>query len=521
MKKGYLALVLHAHLPYIRHLNPDGALEEDWLYEAIIETYVPILQMLFQLEKDDIPVRLSLSLTPPLLNMLSDQLLMDRFSKRLDLLCELAEKEVKRTAGSWPFSETALLYKDLLQNTRICLERYNGDLITGFRYYAEHGSLEILASAATHGFLPLMEITPGCQKAQISQGVAEHKRFFKKKPLGFWLPECGFIPGVDRLLADAGVRYFLTDTHGVLHANVRPRYANYAPIYTTNSVAAFGRDLESSKQVWSATEGYPGDYDYRDFYRDIGYDLDYEYLRSLLDPIGIRKMTGFKYHRITGPSDYKEPYVPNNARAKAKLHAANFIFNREAQIKHLDGLMDRPPIIVAPYDAELFGHWWFEGPYFLEEVIRLAHNSSLVELITPGDYLTLHPKNQVATPSASSWGYNGYNEVWLEGSNEWIYRHLHEAGWQLAKLAKQDEMSDLKRRILNQAARELLLAESSDWAFIMKTGTVSDYAVKRTKEHLANFFSLLKSLETPDLTLLERLESLNPIFPQIDYRIFA
>ena len=523
MAKGYVAIILHAHLPYIRDLSPDGALEEDWLYEAIIETYVPLIKVLERLEAERLPVRLGVSLTPPLLNMLSDSVLMQRFKKRLDVLIEMAAEEVKRTKNSYPFSETAKLYQKILTDTKTRIDSSENYIISRFAHFQDVGLVEILASCATHGYLPLMDVVPESQRAQIKQGVREYRRFFGKDPLGFWLPECGFTPGVDKYLADESLRYFLTDTHGVLKADTRPRYANFAPIYTTNAVAAFGRDIESSKQVWSATEGYPGDFDYRDFYRDIGYDLDYEYLKPLLEPIGIRKMTGFKYYRITGKSDYKEPYVPEHARYKARLHAANFVFNREAQVRYLSSVMDRPPIIVAPYDAELFGHWWFEGPIFLEEVLRLTCKSPTLELVTPSDYLKKHPTNQVATPSSSSWGYNGYNEVWLERSNDWIYPHLHEASTRLNLLAKKNEPNLLKTRILNQAARELLLAQSSDWAFIMKTGTVSQYAVKRTKEHLRNFHDLLGLCDGAPVSLdkLQQLEERNAIFPEIDYRIFA
>ncbi len=520
MKKGYLAIILHAHLPYIRHLS-DGDLEEEWLYEAIIETYIPLLNLLENLEAERVPVRIGISLTPPLLNMLEDKTLLKRFKKRLEVYLELADKEVKRTERTYPFNETAQLYKNNLLNVKAKFEFFQGDLIAPFKHFQSVGMVELLASAATHGYLPLMDLTPNCQKAQIVQGVSEYKRFFGVDPKGFWLPECGFSPGIDTFLAANGLRYFITDTHALLHANIKPRYANYAPIYTPGKVAAFGRDQESSKQVWSATEGYPGDYDYRDFYRDIGFDLDYEYLHFILEPVGSRKMTGFKYYKITSSSDYKEPYYPATARAKAKLHAANFVFNREAQVNYLATITDRPPILVAPYDAELFGHWWFEGPIFLEEVLRLAANSSVLELVTPKDYLEYHPTNQIAIPSASSWGYNGYNEVWLEGSNDWIYPHLHAAGWHLANLAAQKDLPQSKQRRLNQAARELLLAESSDWAFIMKTGTFADYARKRTKEHLANFWQLTTNLDQPLNDLVEKLEKLNPIFPEIDYRIFA
>src|SRR5262245_45704622 len=193
-------------------------------------------------------------------------------------------------------------------------------------------------------------------RAQVELGCREFERHFGRRPRGIWLAECAYAPGVDELMAEAGLRYFFTDTHGVLHASPRPRYGVYAPVMCPKSgVAVFGRDTESSKQVWSSIEGYPGAYNYRDFYRDVGFDLDYDYLKPHLHETGIRSMLGVKYYRITGRTDQKEPYVREWALERAAEHAGNFMFNREKQIEWLTGSMDRPPLIAAPYDAELFG----------------------------------------------------------------------------------------------------------------------------------------------------------------------
>ena len=160
---------------------------------------------------------------------------------------------------------------------------------------------------------------------------------------------------------------------------------------TPEGPAVFGRDWESSKQVWSCGRRLPGDYDYREFYRDIGYDLEYEYIRPYLKD-GIRCNTGIKYHRITGPGNHKEPYNPRRALDKAAEHAGNFMFNREKQVEYLASKMDRRPIIVAPYDAELFGHWWFEGPAWLDFLIRkIAYDQDVIKLTTPSRYLTEYP----------------------------------------------------------------------------------------------------------------------------------
>jgi len=522
--KGYLAIVLHAHLPYIRHPEHEHFLEERWLYEAITETYLPLLKIFERLTGDNIPFRLTVSLSPTLLSMLVDPLLKERYLRHLDRLIELADKEVGRTYHT-PFHETALNYQEQFREARRAyLEDYQGNLVNAFKKFQDAGRLEIITCAATHGYLPLMMVHPEAVQAQIAVAVNQYKKFFGRAPAGIWLPECGYAPGIDDILKKFNIRYFFTDTHGVLFASHRPRYGVFAPLYCPTGVAAFGRDVESSKQVWSAKEGYPGDFDYREYYRDIGFDLDYEYIRPYIHPDGIRVNTGIKYYRITGRTNHKEPYVPAWAREKAAVHAGNFMFNRELQSRYLNTLMDRPPVIVAPYDAELFGHWWYEGPQWLEYLIRkITYDQNTVELITPGDYLARFPCNQVARPCASSWGNKGYHEVWLCRANDWIYRHLHLAAARMIELANAHPYAGgLLNRALNQAARELMLAQSSDWAFIMSTGTMVQYAVNRTKTHLLNFLRLYDEIKSHRLDegWLRWLEEKNNIFPEMDYRVY-
>ncbi|PIU39756.1 MAG: DUF1957 domain-containing protein, partial [Candidatus Omnitrophica bacterium CG07_land_8_20_14_0_80_50_8] len=220
-----------------------------------------------------------------------------------------------------------------------------------------------------------------------------------------------------------------------------------------------------------------------------------------------------------------EPYVPERARQTAAAHAGNFMFNREKQAEYLQGLMGQKPIALSPYDAELFGHWWFEGPQWLEFLFRkIYYDQKAIKTITPMEYLERQPRNQVVTPSMSSWGYNGYMEVWLNGANDWIYRHLHKAAERMIALTNERPGAEgLERRMLNQMARELLLAQSSDWAFIMKTGTHTSYAVKRTKDHLERFTNLWSKItqNNMDLEYLETIESIDNLFPSIDYRSYA
>jgi 1,4-alpha-glucan branching enzyme len=520
-------LVLHAHLPYVRHPEHDFFLEEHWLFEAITETYIPLVKMMDRFLEEKVDFRLTMSVTPTLAAMLTDGMLQDRYIGHINKLIELAEREVDRTRWQNEFNRTACMYrKNFYEAREVFCNQYHKNLAMAFKKFQDAGKLEVITCGATHGFLPNMETVKHSVRGQVKVACDAYREIFQRSPRGIWLPECGYNPGDDKALADNGMQYFFTDTHGILHGTPRPKYGVFAPVYCPSGVAAFARDMESSKQVWSAEEGYPGDYDYREFYRDIGYDLEYDYVRPYISPDGIRINTGIKYHRITGRTYNKEPYDPHRAWERSAEHAGNFMFNREKQIEYLSTKMDRKPVIVAPYDAELFGHWWYEGPFFLEHLIRkIYYDSKTVRLTTAPEYLREYPKNQVLTPSFSSWGYKGFSEVWLEGTNDWVYRHLHEASWRMRELAGSHKKAadPLLLRALKQAARELLLAESSDWAFIMKTGTVVEYAKKRTIDHILRFTRLYWDIKnnTIDAGWLGHIEHVDNIFPNIDYRAYA
>ncbi len=526
MHKGYLSLVLHAHLPFVRHPEEEYFLEESWLYEAITETYIPLIQVFGQLIKDNVDFRITMSMTPSLVSMLKDEVLQNRYVRHLDKLIELAEKELERTGYQPQFHGIALMYYRRLKEAReVFVDTYDKDIVLAFKSFQDKGFLEIIASCATHGFLPLLNVNPSDVKAQVQIGVDHYTKTFGRPPRGFWLPECGYYPGLDDVLKEAGIRYFFLDSHGILHADPVPRYGVNAPIYCPSGVAAFGRDWESSKQVWSSKEGYPGDPDYREYYKDIGHELEYDYIKPYIHPSGIRINTGFKYWRITGNTEYKEPYIPEWAKDKAAIHAGNFMFNRQKQVEHLSHHMDRMPIVVAPYDAELFGHWWFEGPMWIDFLVRKIHyDQDVIRMITPSEYLSEYPTNQVSLPSASSWGYKGYNDFWVEGSNDWIYRHLHKAGEMMKRLADEFLTDTRKKKVsvneraIHQAARELVLAQASDWAFIMKTGTMVSYAHRRFKLHINRFFRIYNDIVNHriDVEWLKEVESRDNIFSDMD-----
>lgn len=518
---GYLAIVLHSHLPYVRHPEYNDFLEEDWFYEAITETYLPLLDVFDRLTNDKVGFHITISLTPTLLEMLSDSLLMKRYKMHLSKLIELSEKEITRTRNDPSINHLSRMYHDrFLHYMNMFENSYKGSIISGFKGFMDQGSVEIVTCAATHAYLPLL-VDEAWQDMQLHIGVDTYTHHLHAKPEGIWLPENAYSEGIDRLLNRYGIRYTFLDAHGILNASVRPRYGVYAPLLSEAGVNFFGRDVQSAKQVWSAKEGYPGDYDYREFYRDVGYDLDFEYVKPYLHSDGSRSNLGIKYYRITGQTDQKQPYVPQRAQSKVLAHAGNFVFNREKHIEYLCSIMNRKPLLIATYDAELFGHWWFEGPDFIEQVFRKLHQiNGPVKSTAPSQYLKEYPLNQIAQPSQSSWGDKGYHEVWLNGTNDWIYRHLHIAQDRMKDLMHISGTSLKQQRAINQALRELLLAQSSDWPFIMNSGTMVEYAKKRFIGHIARFTKLYEQIKANRIehTYLDDIESKDNVFPWLDYR---
>ncbi len=524
---GYWMLVLHSHLPFVRHPEYNDSLEERWLYEAILETYIPLLDVLERLSEEGIDFRITVSLTPTLCAMLSDPLLQDRTLRHIEKMIDLSEKEIIRTKHLPEYYRTALMYLERFRQARnIFMIRYDKNILRGFKKFQDKGFIEIITSSATHGYLPLLSSNVEAVRGQVLTGIKDYERYFERKPSGIWNSECGYYPGLEEILEEGGINYFFVDTHGILYADNYPKYGVFAPLSTKNNIAYFGRDIETSHSVWSAKEGYPGNPDYREFYRDIGFDLEYDYIKPYLHESGLRISTGFKYHKITGinvPIEEKQPYDPQKALLKAVEDAVHFVFRREEQSANLKFRMDREPVIVSLYDSELFGHWWYEGPEFLYNCLKLMDNSRTMETITASEYLEKFPYNQVANPPMSSWGYMGYNEFWLNESNDWIYHHLNKMADNMTKLADKytNNPAPLEERALKQAFRELLLAQSSDWAFIMKAGTMAQYAIRRTKEHIGRFNMICSMINSSniDKEWLLRAEERDNIFPRIDFRV--
>ncbi len=509
MAAGHLCLVLHAHLPWCRHAGEAVTLEESWLFEAIWESYVPLLLMLDRLAGDGVPVRLTLSLSPVLLEMLADGHLMGRFRRHLDHLLALAEAE---SARDGPERAAADHHARHLAAVRDAFDhRCGGDLPAAFAAHARAGRLDLVTTAATHGYLPLLWPEPGAVRGQIDTARRTFRRHFGRDPEGLWLPECGYTPGLDGVLATQGVRYTFLEAHGLLHARPVPPHGVTAPARTPAGVAVLAREPELARRVWSAGTGYPGAPAYREFHRDLADRRD----------TGTPGPTGLKLWRITGRDrDAKAPYAPDAAARQADADARRFVQAVTAAVRRRD--RDAPPVtLTCPFDAELFGHWWFEGPYWLERVFRHLAATDAVAAATPGDVLADAPQLPRVEPAASSWGEHGYHNVWLNTETDWLWPHLHRAARTMAILARDHAATPADTpagRTLRQAGRELLLAQASDWPFMLRTGTAARDAEHRLGTHLGRFRLLADALRAggvPDPRHLTAIEAVDTVFPAL------
>ena len=522
---GGLAIVLHAHLPFVRHPAHDDFLEERWLSEAVIECHLPLLDVLAGWERDGIPGSLALSVSPTLAAMLSDPLLCSRVGRHLGRLGGLARDEEQRRFLQPGWRRAAAFHRERIARAQAAWEAIGGDLPGAWRRWEEAGRLELMTCAATHALLPLLTDAPLALEAQVRVAIDQHRLLFGHGPRGFWLPECAYAPGVEPVLRAAGVEWTVLEAHGVLGATPPPERGVLGPVRTPSGLACFGRDPSSARQVWSREVGYPGDPRYREFHRDVADDAEWGYLEPHMAGTGHRVPTGLKLHRVTGPGPDKEPYDPVAAGEALLGHARHFVGER---LRWLAGRRDAsavPPLVVAPYDAELFGHWWMEGPGFLDAVGREAHARGLA-LVTPGGHLGLYPDAPVASPATSSWGEGGHLAVWLDESNAWMQRPLRRMTRHLERWLEQagPGTGDPGERCLRQAAREWLLAHASDWPFLVRMGTARPYATERFHSHVARFDRLHAmglGHEPVDASWLRQVEEEDNLFPGLDPRSWS
>ncbi|HEY3320771.1 MAG TPA: 1,4-alpha-glucan branching protein domain-containing protein [Planctomycetota bacterium] len=531
-ESGYWALVLHMHLPFVRHLEWDVALEEQWLFEAITSCYAPMLHMFWNLEREKIDFRMTVAISPPLISMLTDPALQLRYRRYLDECLTLASREFQNHKGR-PFQHTIQTIIDRLDAAKRVFNAYGGNILNGFRDFQNMEKVEVISCAGTHPILPYYMHYPEIIRGHIQMACRQYQRVFGRWPRGMWLPENAFCPGVDKFLADEGIKWTVCNSTGLTRGNTRVWYGTHRPVITHHGLAMFGIDEDTRAQVWSREAGYPGAAAYKEWYRDLGYDSSWDYLPQYWKVGNCRRNTGLKYYRITGKNvalHEKQPYNPDWARMAVADQAGQFVCHRGAQAYHWRNKYQTKPIAVSAYDAELFGHWWEEGPSWIEMVFRkMAYDQQNVRLVTPGEFLYEQPKHQLLMPGMSTWGSKATFETWMDGRayrpNCWIYRHLFRLSEQMIKLAtERKDAQGIEKRALNQAARELMLAQASDWPFLISMDQSSRYAEVRLIKHIDRAKELMRQVEAKDINAayLKTIETTDTLLAEdMDFRVFC
>jgi len=496
-------LALHSHLPYARGAGrwPHG---EEWVHEAVLGTYLPLLVLLHDLRDAGVPYRIVIGLTPILIEQLADHDINVRTLEYIDDQVVRADRDFRRFTDADDRAHAALAEFYAGSYTRLreaYRTRFGRDLVGAFADLAKTGHVEILTSAATHGYLPLLD--SASVEAQLRIGLRSSRRLTGLDPTGIWLPECAYAPGLEKALSAHGVTHFFTDV-ALLPGHARPagdmtprrgqselgRWAMHEervqlataqatssdvdllrPYYVAESdVVAIARHDRVSSQVWSAFTGYPGDAQYREFHRKD-------------------TTSGLRYWRVTSVHKglgEKEEYSPRQAAERAREHASHFVrvVRQELSAGRADG---RDPLLAVTFDSELFGHWWFEGVDWLGLVLRELTESD-VRVATAAEYLDREPPTERIALSEGSWGKNNDHSTWLNEGTAWMWDELGRLAGDMERLrGTAPSGNPFRERAARQAMRELLLAQSSDWPFLVTTGQAADYAVERFRSHAHRF----------------------------------
>ncbi|MDR1419230.1 MAG: DUF1957 domain-containing protein [Treponema sp.] len=518
-KRNAISIVLNAHLPFIQHdEGPYWSREEQIFFDALSETYLPLLDVLARLDRDNVPFRLGISLSPVLCHLFSDEKLIKKYLDYTNRQIEFGWQEEDRTKGEDGLHSLAKYYVDLAGERRLSLmERHGGDILKSLDHYQRKGRVEILATAATGAFLPFLCSSPEAVQAQLEAGLASYRLNFGKYPLGFWLPELGWTAALDEHLRANNLGYTIVESHSLVFGNPPAEKGTFYPAKTPAGIFVLGRDFSPAGKFRAASPLY------RDNGKDAGYDLPAGMVESFLSANGERSGTGYKYYGGLDGKDQRLFYDPDAARKQAAGDARRFLDASAARLGAAAAMMKERPVSLCVFDADDLGRLWYEGPVFIETLFREGAKRDDLQFTNPAEFLYRQESSfQTVTPEFSSGGINGYAQTWLDASNDWIYRHLFRAAERMTEMAERfSDDSGLRERALNQAARELLLAEAADWPKMMYEGD-SAFARGRIEEHLRNFTTIYETLGSNYISTewLTGLEKRHSIFPGINYRIF-
>lgn len=510
--QGTVSFLLHAHLPYGIRPDLETSLEQAWLFEAVTGCYLPLFKML-----DSLPTRkgapwLTLSLSPTLLELWAHPEFAERYHKHLNAGRSLIEHEAANPKHSPERRQRALQIKKDWDAAAALFATLGEALTEGFRQLAKEGKIELITTAATHALLPAFQNNAQLRQLQIENGIRSFVRHTGIRPKGFWLPECAYFPGLETELEAYGIEYFCLEARGLQAAS--PPASVDEPLCCPNGLLALGRDSGLSQRVWSARSGYPGHPNYREFHCDGIHQVDSATCGPFALPDGGRLPFGLKYWRVTGRAE-KAWYDAPAGAVQAGRDAEDFV----QQIRNTQG-----GLTLLPFDAELFGHWWYEGPQWLEAVLQALDSEASIEVCSAACAASAFPKPLKGQPAASTWGRKSDYSFWINRDTDWIYPLINAASERFAKLVQEPKpKSALHQRALEQAGRELLLASASDWPFMIRAGSTVDYAVQRVRGHIGRFHFIAQSIEDDrvEAKQLERLETLNPAFSELCFQSYA
>ena len=516
------SLVLHGHIPFMRLPNQSPALMENWLFESISETYIPLLEVFERLDRDHVPFRLAISLSPTLCHMLGDPVLIQRYIDYTGRQLEFGEKELERTSGNQDLHALAKsAYDQVIEKRAIFTDRFEGSILKGFDYYQKKGRVEILVTAATHAFLPFYASCPEAIQAQFEVAISSYRANFGRHPSGFWLPELGWKAELDSWLRAYNFSYTIVDAHAMVFARPAAEKGCFYPAKTPLGSIVMGRDFYAAREMASLVR----DPAYRYNQRDQGFELPPDSVRPFIGPQGSRAGTGYKYWACGEDGSGSALYNYGAALDKATSKAHEFLESLSNRLEAAGTLMEGCPLSLCAFEADTFGRAWHEGPLFLEALFREGTSRDIVQFMTPAEYLCKldHAAFQTLVPEFSSWGSNGYAETWLDASNDWMYRHAMRALERMVEIAERfPDNTGLKERALNQAAREILLVLSSDWSKMLFRQECANHARNCIESSLRNFTTIYEALGSNYISTewLTQLERRHNIFPNINYRVF-
>jgi 1,4-alpha-glucan branching enzyme len=507
VNKPIFSLVLKAHIPWKPH-------NEERLFESIFDSFLPLLETFDRLEIDRIPFQIGVSFSPALCFLLSDKDVLKRFDEWLNKRIDFLKQELNRTCNTPENTLAHRYYKEAVDKKLLWTDKYERNILKTLGYYQEKGSVELLMTAATYAFLPFYAYSPEAVQAQIETAIGTFRHFFGKYPLGFFLPEIAWDPDIDRFLRAYNFGYTIMDAHAFALGNPAAQKGVFYPIRTKSGVLAMARDIGAQISPYSIAGCY------RDNSRDIVYELPKETFKPFFG--NRRTPTGCKYYARN-----KNLYNPDIAAVETRNKARTFLNAQSERLSTVSKFMPETPISLCVCDIDDLGRSWNEGCYFVESLFREAKASENVgiKLLSPGVYLFDQEldKIETITPSFSSSGTNGYAEMWLDYSNDWMYRHMIRAIERMTELAERfPNESGIKERSLNQAAREILIAQDSSWPRMLYNKEYMEYASKQIEGCLQNFTTIYESLGSGHISTewLTNLEYDHRIFPNINYRVF-